>query len=341
MRILVIGGTRFIGAAAVKRLCELGHRVTVFHRGHSEADLPPSVEHIHGDRARLADFKGEFARLQADTVIDMLPFTEEEALTVMTTCWGLARRIMGISSQDVYRAWGRILGTEPGPPDPLPLAETAPLRERLYPYRGKPHPSGIDARYDKIPVERVMLSNPDLPGTILRLPAVYGPLDTQHRLFPYLKRMDDGRQTILLDERLAGWQWSKSYVENVAQAIALAATSDAALGKIFNVAEPDTPTEAEWVRLVGRLADWHGEVVVAPAGLLPDHLAPGVHTEQSLVTDSTRLRRELGYEELVDRDEALRRTIAWERANPPAAYDPQRFDYAAEDAALAKLRQPA
>ena len=48
MNILVIGGTRFIGAHTVARLAEAGHTVTVFHRGKHNADLvPDSVEHIH------------------------------------------------------------------------------------------------------------------------------------------------------------------------------------------------------------------------------------------------------------------------------------------------------
>ena len=44
MRILVIGGTRFIGPPAVRRLVEMGHEVTVFHRGQSVPaafPLPP------------------------------------------------------------------------------------------------------------------------------------------------------------------------------------------------------------------------------------------------------------------------------------------------------------
>jgi hypothetical protein len=45
----------------------------------------------------------------------------------------------------------------------------------------------------------------------------------------------------------------------------------------------------------------------------------------------------LGYREVVPRDEALKRTIAWESSSPPAEVDPARFDYAAEDAALAAL----
>ena len=52
---------------------------------------------------------------------------------------------------------------------------------------------------------------------------------------------------------------------------------------------------------------------------------------------SERIRRELGYAEPIPRDEALRRTVAWERDHPPAAIDPAKFDYAAEDHALAAL----
>jgi hypothetical protein len=43
----------------------------------------------------------------------------------------------------------------------------------------------------------------------------------------------------------------------------------------------------------------------------------------------------LRYTELLDIDEAIRRTIAWEQSNPPTTIDPQQFNYDAEDAALA------
>lgn len=70
--------------------------------------------------------------------------------------------------------------------------------------------------YDKILVERAVMGDADPVGTILRLPMVYGPGDPQHRLFQYLKRMDDRRPAILMDEGAAGWRWSRGYVENVA-----------------------------------------------------------------------------------------------------------------------------
>ena len=55
------------------------------------------------------------------------------------------------------------------------------------------------------------------------------------------------------------------------------------------------------------------------------------------MVDSTRIRRELGYEEIVPYDEGLRRTIAWQRANMPSAIDEDSFDYKGEDQVLASL----
>jgi nucleoside-diphosphate-sugar epimerase len=147
----------------------------------------------------------------------MIPCTKQDARTLMSTFRGIARRVVAISSGDVYRAYDRFHGKYPGPPDPVPLMEEAPLRQRLYPYRGET-PRSPDAPnrwvddYDKILVEQVVMGNPDLPGTILRLPVVYGPGDRQHRLFPYLKRMDDGRPAILMDEGLAQGRCSRGYV---------------------------------------------------------------------------------------------------------------------------------
>jgi 2'-hydroxyisoflavone reductase len=50
LRILILGGTGFIGPYQVHHAVARGHRVTVFNRGRAQADLPDSVEHLVGDR---------------------------------------------------------------------------------------------------------------------------------------------------------------------------------------------------------------------------------------------------------------------------------------------------
>jgi nucleoside-diphosphate-sugar epimerase len=342
MRVLVIGGTRFIGPFVVTRLCELGCHVTLFHRGQTHAELPAGVRHILGDRHELSDYAGALRRFAPQVVLDMIPLVEQDAHTAMRVCRGMADRVVAISSQDVYAAYGKLAGIESGPADALPLDEDAPLRTRLYPYRGEQPRAPDDPRrwlddYDKILVERVVVGDPDLPGTILRLPMVYGPRDGQHRLFEYLKRMDDGRPAILLDAGLASWRWTRGYVEDVAAAIALAVTDQRAAGRVYNVGQAEAFSTAAWIRKVRQAAGWSGKVVVMPRDRLPEHLRPGVNTAHHLSTDSTRIREELGYAEHVPLDEGLRRTVVWERSHPPEKVDPKLFDYAAEEAALSSL----
>jgi nucleoside-diphosphate-sugar epimerase len=334
MRILVIGGTRFIGPYVVRRLVSQGHDVAVFHRGETEAELPPAVAHIHGERARLAEFGDTLRRFAPDAAIDMAPYTENDARVALGALRGMARRIVALSSMDVYRAYGRFHGTEPGPAERSPLTEDSPLRERLFPYRGEGR--GLDD-YEKILVERAVMNDPDLAGTVLRLPMVYGPGDYQHRLFLDLKRMDDGRPAILLPEDVAGWRWTRGYVEDIAAAVVMAATDVRAAGRLYNVGEQDALTYGEWVRSLGRAAGWTGRVVSVPRERLPVHLPPpSGDYGQDLVCDTSRIREELGYAEVVPRDAGLSRATEWERANRPAG-EPEWFDYEAEDAVLAEL----
>jgi nucleoside-diphosphate-sugar epimerase len=192
----------------------------------------------------------------------------------------------------------------------------------------------LDDEYDKIPVEREILADARLPGTVLRLPMVYGPGDRLRRLMPIVKRIADGRRVILFEEKFARWRAPRGYVENVAAAIASAATNDRAAGRIYNVAEPENLSELEVAQRVAAVAGWTGEFVLLPADRMPAHLLMPGNTEQHWSTDTTRIREELGYREPVAQEEAIRRTIEWERANPTDS-SPHAFDYAAEDAAAA------
>ncbi len=323
IRILVLGGTRFIGPAVVHHLYTMGHAVTLFHRGQSRIDNLPDLPRLYGDRGRLPDFRDAFARIAPDVVLDMAPATEDDALMVSNTFVGVAGRVVAVSSSDVYHAFGVMNGTEDGDPDPTPITENAPLRLNLYPHRHDTAPSLGDERrwkreYDKLFVERVVMGTEDLPGTILRLPFVYGPRDYLHRLWPYLRQMEAGQTTITLDARKAAWRSTHGYVENVAAAIALAVIDDRARGRIYNVAEPDAPTEAEWIAAIGRAAEWGGEVVAVLPEELPEQQRTTMNTAQPFVLDTTRIRRELGYCEEVPQYDGLRAAVVWERAHSPA-----------------------
>lgn len=333
----MIGGTGFIGPYLVRQLAEMGQSVRVFHRGKTQPDLP--AKHIYGDWRDLPKLK-----LTADIVVDLILASGAQARELITILHGRARRIVAASSADVYRACGILHRLEDGPPDPVPLTEESPLRTRPQTYPPeqiemiKKMVPWWDDAYDKIQVEQAVMSDPDLPGTVLRLPMIYGPGDYARRLHPVLKRIDDRRPFILHEQGWAAWRAPRGYVENVAAALALAVTNERAAGRIFNVAEWPAYSELEWARRIAGATDWKGEFMVLPNEQAPGHLKPPGNTEQHWELDSTRIRRELDYCEIVPLDEAIRRTIEWERANPPGEFNPHPFDYPAEDAAIASFQ---
>ena len=340
MRVLLIGGTGFIGPHVIRQLKRLGHEIVLFHRD-NQKKLYPEAEHILGDRNRLSEYAPALRKAQPDVVVDFVLSSGRQARDFMSLFSGVARRVIALSSGDVYRAIGIFHRLEEGPIERVPLTEDSPLRTRLQTYP----PAAVkklqsvlpwlDEEYDKIPVERAVLADPAMLGTILRLPFVYGPGDYLHRLFPIVKRIEDGRKMILLDEQVAQWRASRGYVENVALAIVAAITDERAAGRIYNVAETQVFSELEWTQRVTEAAGWKGEIRVVPSNIAPDHLKVPSRLEQHWTTDTSRIRNELDYRETVPLEEALRRTIEWERVNPPQEVDPKRFDYEAEDRCVA------
>ena len=343
MRILVIGGTAFIGPHVVRSLAANGHEITVFHRGQHEPDLPSSVQHVHSPSAEFPvyDFPVQLARWRPEIVLHMVAMGEQDAEAAVRTFRGVARRLIVCSSGDVYAAYGVIIGTENEIQPQQSLREDAPLRNNLYPYRkAAKSPDDWIYRYEKILVEKVVMGDSELQGTVLRLPAVYGPGDNRHSFFPYLKRMDDRRPAILLNEDHARWRWTHGYVENVAAAITLAVLDNRAVGQIYNVGERFAPTTEQRVGLLAQTTGWTGQIVKLPRTSLPKQLQDVYNYSCDLAYDTTRIRSELAYEEAVSLEEGLRRTISDLRANPPD-FDPAQYTYAAEDEALAAVQSAA
>jgi nucleoside-diphosphate-sugar epimerase len=343
MRSLVIGGTGFIGRFVIPRLIDAGHDVAVFQRPESTKPLPDGVRSIRGDRHDLAASVGTLRAFAPDVVIDLILSSGRQARVLMDAFRGHAARVVAASSIDVYRAMHVVHRLEEGPLEPIPLREDSALRAKLHPYPAEVLRTlfdvfpWLDEEYDKISVERTVLGDGELAGTVLRLPMIYGPGDPRHRFFPMLKRMDDRRPVIVLPRSVAEWRSPRGYVENVAAAITLAATSDRARGRVYNVAEAESFSELEWARLIAEATEWRGEFVVVEDDEAPASVRVAENLAQHLVVDTTRIRSELGYREPVAREEAIRRGIAWQRANPPPV-DPARFDYAAEDEAARRAR---
>jgi nucleoside-diphosphate-sugar epimerase len=281
----VVGGTRFIGPHVVRFLEEAGHEVTVYHRGHHEPPLPDAVAHIHSEEAGIPVLR--FPReVEPDVLLHMIPMGLADAQAAVEAFRGRAGRIVAVSSGDVYRAYGRFLGIEPGPIEQGLLTETSPLRSVLYPHRSKAaSPEALEFYYEKILVEKTVLEAGELAGTVLRLPKVYGQGRNRDLATMYGAR---GHPQ---------WRWTHGYVENVAWAIALAVLKESAAGGIYNVGEAETPTVEE------RL---HG-LPERDMPLFPEE--EKLNFAQDMAYDTTLIRERLGFRELISYEEGLRRTL--------------------------------
>ena len=334
-----MGGNGFIGLPLVDELRRWGYEVAVFCRHCDAADFGSDVVIIQGDRNRLPEYLARLQQFAPDVIIDLILSSGGQARQLMQTVAGITGRLVAVSSMDVYRAWGVLHGVEPGGLEPLPLKETSPLRttRRLYSPEAVKMMQGIfswlNDDYDKIAVEEAVSSS-NVPATLLRLPMVYGPGDSLHRFFPLLKRVADRRTSIILSDDFAAWRGPRGYVENVAHAIAVAATSDVATGRIYNVCEEPCYSELDWQTMIAKRTGWSGRFVLLPREQTPKHLLLPGNTAQHVVAVSDRIRVELGYNEVVGIDEAIRKTIDWEQQHPPNTINPQQFDYGAEDTAL-------
>jgi nucleoside-diphosphate-sugar epimerase len=292
MRVILIGGTKFIGPHVVRQLVDAGHSVCVYHRGEHESLLPPEVRHIHHPTAAMpiTEFADQLLASISDVVIHMIPMGKADSRAAVQAFRYRTQRLVALSSGDVYRAYGRLTGLEPGPAEKCPLTEESPLREVRYPYRRNAKSTNdLLNSYEKIAVEGEVLGDRALPGVVLRLPKVYGPGE------------NDDLKTMYAYSKHPQWRWTHGYVENVAHAIVLAATSPTAASRIYNIGEEQTPTIAQ------RLAK-------LPVSIIPPEEGSALNFDQDIVYDTNRIRSELGYREIVSYEEGLKRTLEANRA---------------------------
>ena len=73
----------------------------------------------------------------------------------------------------------------------------------------------------------------------------------------------------------------------------------------------------EFIQAIGDQLNWQGEIIQVPSGHLPDELGIPLRTEQNIIVESKRIRKELGYQEIYSFKEGLKKTLDWELAHLP------------------------
>jgi 2'-hydroxyisoflavone reductase len=99
LRILVLGGTGFIGPHQVHHARERGHTLTLFNRGQSNPGMFPGIEQLRGDR------NGDLRSLEGrtwDVVIDNSGFEPQQVRDSATLLKDAVNRYLFVSTQSVY-----------------------------------------------------------------------------------------------------------------------------------------------------------------------------------------------------------------------------------------------
>ncbi len=317
MRALVLGTGGMIGDAVARVLTARG--IETF--GASRAGPLGSYDGWCGVRADRADPKSVRALLDAhaiDVLVDVVAYAPAETARLLTVIDGRVAQYVLISSLDVYRNYGLLHGLETGVPDPGLLDENAPLRSRLFPYRGSTRrPPGdplawLD-EYDKIPVEDAVCRMANA-WTILRLPMVYGPGDRQRRFRWAIEPMLAGAGRIDVAPAWLAWTTTYGFVDNVAAAVALVVGHVQAFGVTFNVVDTPPMSHRLWLDHLRAVTGWRGVLRFNRTALLP---VPGVVTTLNLTVplavSGQRLVDHLSYVPPMDVPTALARTVAAER----------------------------
>jgi nucleoside-diphosphate-sugar epimerase len=320
MRLMVLGATGFIGPAVVERLAALGHEPLGVSRS------PPKTafagRHLAADRSDPAAVARLAQAERIEAVIDLLAMTEAATAPLLAALAGVTGRYVLASSGDVYRQYGALQRKEPGDQPLARIGEDAPLRASRFPYRADPRRPPQDPRawmddYDNIPIDQAALAQPGLEAAVVRLPMIFGPRDRQRRFAWAIGPMRAGRLVLEIDAAWAGWRTSYGFVDDVAEGLALAATHPAAAGRTYNVGPEEEADHAAWAARFAEALGWRGEIRAVARQALPNTTQAALDAldlSYPLVTDTRRIRDELGYAEVTSLDESLRRTIEDEAA---------------------------
>lgn len=183
VRILVLGGTAFVGRAIVEEALRQRAEVTVFSRGRTGVELFPEVERLVGDRD-----SGDYASLRGrewDAVVDVSGYVPRHVGQAMAVLGDAVGRYLFISSHAVYaRDWAEPGGTEDAPLRPAERSGTEELTEETYGPCKVACEEDVVARYG----ER---------ATIVRPGKVGGPHDPQDTFTYWVRRAARGGRVAL------------------------------------------------------------------------------------------------------------------------------------------------
>jgi len=241
---LVIGGTGPTGPYIVNGLLERGFRVSVFHRGTHETPFAGEVEHLHGD----PHFRESAEQVLEKRRFDVAVVTYGRTKILAGILAGRCDLLIGIGATNVYRgasnpesSWPT--GTRLGTPEEGPLVDV-------------PATSGVEAEVFSSKIlgtERAVFAlaaQSAFSATYFRYPIIYGPRNIIPWEWSVVKRIADGRKTMIVCDDGAMIR-TRISCRNAAHAVLLAVDHpDRAAGQSYNCADDQQYSLRQWLELL-------------------------------------------------------------------------------------------
>jgi nucleoside-diphosphate-sugar epimerase len=206
MRILIMGGTRFIGVYLTRILLEQGHEVVLFNRGNKPA--PAGVTVIQGDRTDAADLKAKLTGQKFDAVFDNNGRELSDTQPLAEILAGQVQHFIYMSSAGVYLKSDQMPHVEGDPVDP---------KSR---HKGKHETESY-------------LFSQDLPVTAIRPVYIYGPQNYNDLEAWFFDRIVHDRPIPIPGHGQHLTQFG--HVQDLAQAMTKVLGNHQAIGQIYNI----------------------------------------------------------------------------------------------------------
>ena len=251
MKVLVIGGTLFIGKLLVEELLKGDHDVAVLHRK-PKHDLVRRVENIMADRNDADSLREALAGRRFEVVFDNVYDWERgtTAAQVEATVRACGDRISRYLFMSSVAAYG----------DGLNHKESDPLAPGYHPDAYVSH---------KATTERIlfrMRAQKGFPVVTFRPPFVYGPGNPFYREQFFWDRLRAGRPVIIPGDGHRLMQFV--YVHDLVHAMVRAMQEPRAVGEAFNIGDPKPLTQAELVEKLAKVANVEATLVRMPRDVI-------------------------------------------------------------------------
>lgn len=207
MRILIMGGTRFIGVYLTRLLVEQGHEVVLFNRGNKPAPIEGMAQ-IHGDRTNPTDLKAALAGESFDAIFDNNGRELSDTQPLVQLFQDRVQHFVYMSSAGVYLKSDQLPHVEGDPVDP---------KSR---HRGKHETEAY-------------LAAQSVPFTSIRPTYIYGPQNYNDLEAWFFDRIVHDRPIPIPGNGLHLTQFG--HVKDLAQAMTRVLGNAQAVGQIYNV----------------------------------------------------------------------------------------------------------